>query len=514
MKSKSLATASLAALFLIASPMVPETLAGKETDTLIWATDRELNVPLVWWDSTTEMAAMMYHVFDNLIYRDPIEGQYKPLLAKSWTWIDSRTLEFELREDVIFHDGSRFGPEDVVATYTNLLKPDAKVLNKTLIDWMERVEAIGENKIRITMHRPFPAALEFLSGSRMAILPSEVWEELPRSPTGEVQYSAVKPIGTGPYKMTEWVAGEKAVLTRNESYFDGPKGQPAIGTLEFRTVPDQETRIAELMVGGIDWIMSVPKDKADDLRTQPNITVTDGPDMRIAYLQFDVTGRSGNSPLTNLNVRKAIAHAIDREAISRNLVGGASKVVHSACYPEQFGCSEDVPRYEYDPEKAKELLKEAGFKDRIAIELNAYREREYAEAIIGYLNAVGIDAKLNFLQWAAIRSKIQSGKAELSMMTWASSGLNDVSAITSVWFKHSSDDYCLDDEIKNWLDEGDATIDPEQRAATYKKALIKIQEKLCWLPLFSYSMTYAYTSDLNFVPTSDGFPLFFLASWK
>jgi peptide/nickel transport system substrate-binding protein len=508
----ALATGAVAAA--IAAAMPSHVTAGPQDNSLVWATDRELNVPLVWWTSTTEVAALMYHMFDNLVYRDPETFEYKPLLATSWKWIDDKTIEFKLREDVVFHNGKKFNADDVVSTYNLLIKPEAAVLNRQLVSWMAGADKIDDTTVRIRMQAPFPAALEFLAGSRMAILPAGIWDTARKDATGKPDYSSVAPIGTGPYKVTEWVPGDRAVLTRNDSYFDGAKGKPAIKTLIFRTITDAETRIAELATGAIDWITDIARDKADDLAGMPGIKVVDGPDLRVSYLQFDVVGRAGKNPVNDLKVRQAIAHAIDRAAIAKNLVGTSSRVVHSACYPDQVGCAQDVPRYDYDPAAAKRLLAEAGYPNGFEIDLNAYREREYTEATIGYLRAVGIKANLRYLQWQALRTQIQDGKAAFSHMSWASSGLNDVSAITSVYFKHSRDDYCRDDQIKAWLDEGDRTIEPKARAEAYRKALVRIQEKLCWLPMFSYAKNYAYNDKLEFKPTADGFPLFFLARWK
>ncbi len=507
-------TAALAGVALTAMAAATSAAAGAADNSLVWATDREVNVPFVWWDTTTEMAAMMHHVFDTLVYRNPETMAYEPLLARSWRWVDDTTLEFELREDVRFHDGSSFDADDVVASYTRLIDPATGVLNATLVNWMSGVEKFGQHAVRIRMKAPFPPAFEFLSGTRMGILPAEAWEGLPPSPKGGPDFTKMRPVGTGPYVMADFRPGEGMTLTRNPDYFDGAKGQPAIGTIVFRTIADQETRIAELMVGNIDWITDLPVDMAEQLGAMPGVAVTNGPDMRIAYLAIDRVGKTGEGPLNDVRVRRAIGHAIDREAIARSLVGPGSMVIDSACYPTQVGCTSDVTVYGYDPDRARALLAEAGYAGGFAVEFGAYRERPYAEAVIGYLREVGIDAQLNYLQFAGMRDRIANGNMGFAMRSWASSGLNDISAIASVLMAMEPDDLCSFPEAKALLGEGDRTIDAAQREAIYARALEMIAQEACFLPMFSYSKLYGHAEKLSFLPTADGFPLFYLARWE
>jgi peptide/nickel transport system substrate-binding protein len=245
------------------------------------------------------------------------------------------------------------------------------------------------------------------------------------------------------------------------------------------------------------------------------VQVVNAPTMRISYLSLDRVGRSGkDNPWTKLKVRQAAAHAIDRTAIAKNLVGGASTAIHSACYPTQFGCSNDVPKYDYNPEKAKKLLAEAGFPNGFKSDIYAYRQREFTEAVMGYLAKVGIKTNLRYMQYKALRGLVWKGTGSPNMMTWGSYSMNDVSAITSHFFKHGKDDFCRDDDVKNWLETGDTNTDPKVRREAYAKALRRIQEHVCWVPLFTYAKNYVFSSELDFTPTSDEIPRFFTAKWK
>ncbi|WP_375691762.1 ABC transporter substrate-binding protein [Pseudooceanicola sp. LIPI14-2-Ac024] len=510
MKKPLLATAAALALCSASAPA----LAGKADDSLVWVTNIEANVPLVWWENLVDIAAMQHHYFDTLVYRDPKTMEYLPLLASEWSRVDDLTLEFKLRPGVTFHDGSAFDADDVVSSYTHLIDPKTGVMNASLVKWMSGVEKVDDMTVRITTAKPFPAAFEFLASTRMGIMPSEVWDNPPKNAAGEPDYANMPVIGTGPYKMVSFQPGGDMILERNEDYFDGPKGHPAIKTLHMKTILDPETAVAELMVGSVDWVTGLTQDAVDNLRGLPGVTVLDGPDMRISYLMLDATGRSGDTPVKDLKVRQAIAHAIDKKSIAENLVGPAANVLNAGCYPTQVGCSQDVEPYSYDPAESKKLLEEAGYGEGLKVTVDAYRDRYLLEAIIGNLREVGIDADINMLQWTGLRSKMNDSKVEIAQTGWASSGLNDISGIASVLLKMTPDDYCQNQQVKDLLDKADTTIDAELRDATYKQALDIVAAEACWIPLYSHSKPYAYAEDLDFFATADGFPLFFLSSWK
>ncbi|MDX1431277.1 MAG: ABC transporter substrate-binding protein [Gammaproteobacteria bacterium] len=489
-------------------------LAGKSTDTLVWTTDRECAVADPYYNNTRELVIIGNTVWDGLLFRDLDTGEYRPLLTKSYKWIDNVTLEFELRDDVVFHDGSTFDADDVVYTVNFVANEDNGVLTQQNVSWMKSAEKLGPHKVRIYLDEPFPAALAYLANA-VFMMPDGHYDSAPQTADGKRDYGAVKPIGTGPYMITEVIAGDRIVMKRNENYMkNGPKGQPQIGNLVFRTIKEMNTQIAELLTGGADWTWDVPKDQADRLAEMPQVQVTNAKTMRVSYIQFDVKGKSGTDVFTNKKVREAFAHAVNREAIAVNLVGPASVVIHSACHPDQFGCTQNVPKYDYDPAKAKQLLEEAGYANGFEFDLYAYRQREYTEAVIGDLAKVGIKANLKFMQYRALRDLVWKNETPANHMTWGSNSIPDVSAITSHFFTGGRDDFAKDPEVIEWLKIGDTSTDPAVRKENYQKALAKISGELYWLPMFTYAKYYAYSADLDFTPTPDEIPRFYTAKWK
>ena len=261
--------------------------------------------------------------------------------------------------------------------------------------------------------------------------------------------------------------------------------------------------------------MHVPKDQAEKLQTLPNLQVLSGNTMRIVFMQMNTLDGAPNPEFKDIRVRKAIAHAIDREAIIKNIVGGGAEIINTICTPSQVGCTQEgAAVHKYDPALAKKLLAEAGYPNGFSTEILAYRERNQTEAIINYLQAVGIKAKLNFLQYAAMRDLVRANKAALVHQTWGSNLVNDVSASTPVYFAFGSDDVTRNAAVKDMLDKGDKTVDPKARNEVYKKALVTISENVNAVPLWSLTVYYVASKEVVFKPYSDELVRFWDMSWK
>ncbi|MGH9696686.1 MAG: ABC transporter substrate-binding protein, partial [Bryobacteraceae bacterium] len=397
-------------------------------------------------------------------------------------------------------------------------QPDSGVVTRLTVDWIENVEVVGPYEVRIHAKEPTPAALTYLA-DETPIYPDGHYDKAPTIPgaSGKSRrdYGAVQPVCTGPFTLQDFVAGQSFTLVKNASYFkDSPKGLPHVGKLVFRTIPDADSHLAALMTHKVDWLWTVRPENAKELASVPDIKVKSAPTTRLSFLSLDVAGRSGKNPMQKLKVREAIAHSIDRKALAENLVGPGAQVLESMCHPVQFGCTQDVPQYDYDPAKAKKLLAEAGYPDGFEETLYAYRDRPYTEAVMNYLRAVGIRTKLQFLQWKALRPLINKGEVAMAQLTWGSQGMQDASASVSNYFEFSPDDYARDKQVRDWLVDADHNIDPKQRKELYKKALTRIAEQAYFIPLFTYGRIYAFTSDLDYRVTPDELAHFYLARWK
>lgn len=498
------AALTLGALSALAVPA----LADKANDTLSVAFTKELENVDSYFNSSREGVVLQRAVWDGLIYRDPKTNEYVGNLATSWEWVDDTTIEFKLREGVTFHNGEPFNADDVVFTVNFVAKEENGVKTQRNVNWMKSAEKVDDYTVRILLKDKFPAAIEFLSGP-VSMYPNEYYAEAGPSGMG------LKPVGTGPYKVVSVTPGQHFVLEKNEAYHDGPKGKPSIGKIDIRTIPDVNTQIAELFSGSLDLIWQVPADQADKLAQMGQFTVANESTMRVGYLQLDAAGRSGeDSPFKKKAVRQAVNYAINSQELVDALLKGKSQVVGTPCFPSQFGCVQDVMTYGYDPEKAKALLAEAGYPDGFTTDFYAYRNRDYAEAISSYLNAVGIKTNFKMLQYSALRELNMKGDVPVAFLTWGSYSINDASAMVSQFFKHGSLDMARDDQVKEWLDVADSSTDPDMRVEYYTKALQRIAEEAYWAPMFSYNTNYVFKTDVDYTPTPDEVLRFTNMTWK
>jgi peptide/nickel transport system substrate-binding protein len=362
--------------------------------------------------------------------------------------------------------------------------------------------------VRIVTKQPFAPAIAYLA-TAIVIYPHEYYSKV--GPQGMNQ----KPIGSGPFRVADHAPGKYIRMERNADYFkDSPKPMPKVDKFEMRFIPDSQTQIAEMLAGGVDIIWNVARDQAEQLRGAPNLQVVPGETGRIAFLYLNGSEKTPAPPLHDIRVRKAIMHAIDRDAMVKSIVGEGARVLHTFCHPSQFGCTDEgAPRYAYDPAKAKQLLSDARFPNGFDIDLYAYRDRPHTEAIIGYLRSIGIRANLRFVQNPAMIDARRAGKVAMSHGTWGAN-VPDVYDVMPAFFGGNPDDMNRDGEVRDLIDRGNTSLDPQVRKEAYAKALALIQERAYVLPLYSLPTYYVAAKDLMFTAYPDEIIRFWEMSWK
>jgi peptide/nickel transport system substrate-binding protein len=494
------------ATLLAAGPAV----AQKSADTLRIAMRDALPNIDPYYNNLRTGVVMHHQGWDTLVYRNPDTFKLEPLLATEWKTPDPTTIDFTLRPGVKFHDGSTLTADDVVYTLNLAADPASKVSTPANYNWIDSAEKTGELSVRVKLKRPNPAALEYFA----LVLP--IYPKAYREKVGPEGY-AKAPVGAGPYKMTKVEPGASIDFERFEDYWAGsPKGKPAIKKMSVRFVPDATTEMTELLAGRVDWVWNMNPDQVENINKLPNLQAVRKESMRVGFMQVDAAGRTGaDNPLTKLKVRQAIWHAIDRKAIADKLVTGGSRVPPAPCFPPQFGCdAEAAVLYDYDPAKAKQLLAEAGYPNGFDVEMASYMLPQWGAAVQNYLQAVGIRAKLNQLQVAALVQRAKAGELRMYFGSWGSYSINDVSAILPNFFDGGADDYARDPDVQKWLVEGGSSNDPEVRKKAYSAAVQRITERAYWAPLFTSVSTYGHAKTLDFAPYPDELPRFYLAKWK
>ncbi|QEI07877.1 ABC transporter substrate-binding protein [Pigmentiphaga aceris] len=482
--------------------------AGPQDNTAVIALTEEMPSFDAYLSTAREGIVASKQIFDTLIERDLASGEYTASLATAWRRINDKTWEFDLRQGVTFHNGDAFTADDVVFTLTHYARPDSGARSTSWLDWIERVEKVDSHKVRIVSKAAFPAALEFISGS-LSIFPKAYFEKVGQPAFGK------QPIGTGPFKLAS-ARGNEYILEKNKAYFGGAKGNAKLDRITVRVIPDESTRIAELMGGGVDWTWNVSADQINQLQAVPNLKSQFGSTLTIATILLDARGRASgeSSPLKDVKVRQAINHAIDRKKIVDTLLGGEGRLLTTLCHPLQFGCDEAAAvTYDYNPAKARELLAQAGYPKGFKVSLSSFRDKPRAEAVKAYLAAVGIDANLEMLQSRASFSKWREGKLDLWYGDWGSSSMFDTSASLSAFFNFSPQDGFYDAEIRDIVKLADNAIDPAARKAAYGRAIKLASERAYFVPMHTIVVGYVSDKRLQYVPSPDGIPRYYQLGW-
>lgn len=208
------ASTALAATVLVATALATPAFAQKAANTVRFAYDQAPESVDPFFNNVRIGVIIGANVWDTLIYRDPNTNEYKGQLAKSWKQVDDKTIEFELREGVKFHNGEEFDADDVVYTLNFIAKPENKVVTQGNVNWIAKAEKLDKYKVRLTTKGVFPAAIEYLAGP-VVIHPNEYYEKV--GPKGQNE----KPVGSGPYKVTNYVPGKSITLRAQQGLFQG-----------------------------------------------------------------------------------------------------------------------------------------------------------------------------------------------------------------------------------------------------------------------------------------------------
>lgn len=505
---RTLFAAGLAALTvsLAATPV----LAGKSDDTLRVAMGEEiLNLDYLY--TTKREYIVLAELMDATLFNlNPENQEYEPAVATGFELVDDTTIDVTLREDVSFHDGSHLTADDVVYTYSWVIDEDSESRAKgTIGRWLDNIEKTGEYSVRFNLSTPYPLALRDMA-QRVKLRKEGSYHADGAVDEGAM---AIDLNGLGPYEVVSFEPGQRLVLKRFDNYFGD---RPAIENLVVRNIPDIGTQQAELMSGGIDWMFKVPLELAENLGATPRAEHLSGPDLRVGFLVLDAGGYSDpDGPMTNLQVRRAVNHALNTKEMSEFLIGGSSESIHTPCHPAQFGCTEDITEYPYNPDRARELIVEAGYPDGFELELWAYRDRPAAEAIASDLENVGIDVDLRYVQLASLNQARAERNIEAYYGTWGSGGTADTAAIARIHFASDSDrNMSGDEKLEELILAAEQTVDQAERARLYDEALSIIADQAYWAPLFTYSANYLVSPEVEFPMSADGLPRLQNTSWK
>jgi peptide/nickel transport system substrate-binding protein len=409
----------LAVLIVVAISVRPIWPAPVQTGgTMVFVRSADANFLDPGFTTITEDLDVGVNVFDSLLQMDAA-GAVRPALAISWDHLQGRVWTFKLRSGARFHDGTPVDAE-AVAFSINRLDPESphyyRGRTSSIRIWLGelivRAEAVDPTTVRVALREPYA-----LFAHMMAAWPIPIVSPAAVRRLGDG--FARQPVGSGPFKFAEWVKDDHITLVANREYW---AGAPGLDQIVFRVVPDPSSRLLELKRGSGHFLKGILPDQRSAIEGDRTLVLLTKPSSSIGYVAIN----DQKKPYDNVLVRRALNHAIDRETIMRVIQGGLGVVAESMLPPWMAGYNPRVPKYPYDPARAKALLSEAGLPTGFSTQLWTFNvERPFipnvlqvAEKVHADLAKVGVDAKVSVLDTAIYWRSINTLQGELAMKGW------------------------------------------------------------------------------------------------
>jgi len=442
-----------------------------------------------------EPATLVDNVFDTLVARDK-DMKLMPGLALSWKALDDTSWEFKLRPGIVFQNGEKLTAESVKFSLERVLDPAAKAPTISYITTVAGVDVVDELTVRIRTKAADP-----LLPTRMSRYPAYI---VPPGYVKQVgpEVFARKPVGTGPYAVTEFVPDDHVTMKANAAYW---RGKPAIETVVWRAIPEPTARAAALLAGEVQLIEGVPVDLVARLAASPDVEISK---VRNGGLIIYLGLKTAEKPLDDARVRQALSLAIDRKTIVQELLKGFAATTGTQVGPFDFGYKEEkVPAY--DPARAKALLAEAGYSSGFSIRMQVPRRyinsAEVGQVIAQEFAAIGVKAELEVPEWSVYAQQVPAGKqAPIYMLAWGSTQTLDADAAIYPIFR-SGEPYSTVKlaELDVLLDESRRTIDPAARAAVFARIQDLAVTQVPALTLYQEDSLYAVRKGVSFVGRAD-----------
>ncbi len=430
------------------------------------------------------------NIFDQLLTRTD-DGEIVPNLATDWTYADDSSVIFTIRDDVAFHDGEMLTADDVVYSIERITDPDFASPQLGQYNQITGAEALSPTEVRVTTNGPYPALLAQLV--KLSIVPQHYVEEV-----GDDAFNQA-PVGSGPYQFGEWDRGVQVSVER----FDGYWGEPGFfPRAEFRAVPDAATRVANLLAGEANLIVTIDPDLALQLDAndgvEPRFALTE----RVGYLKLNTQV----GPTADPRVREAIAAAIDAQLIIDGLLGGFDAPTSQMLSPAHFGWVDGIERDGYDIDRARALIAEVG---DAALEPMSFAtapvfDQRIVQALQQMLTEAGFDVEIEMTDMAAYLARAQSApdqQADMSFGRW-SCACQDADGVLFPLL-HSSSNWSTwsDDEMNALLETARGTLDEDERMGAYEQVHNLVVEQVPLVPLYQAAILYGVDSDLVWQPT-------------
>lgn len=440
------------------------------------------------------MARVYCMVFDTLIQRDWANGgALTPGLATSWTQIDETTLDFTLRPGVTWHDGSPFTANDVKFTFDRTLQDDARLASTGLFG-LKEIVVVDDLTVRLLTDGPRGNLLILLTDLGSEILPAAHFEQ--------VGYEAFQqmPLGTGPYRVTEFVPDTRIRFSAHTEYWGGA---PAAATVELVGIPEVSTRVAALLNDEIDMAMDLPPDQVAAVESGGTFVISSVSPLNTNI--FSIVG--ANAPLDQKEVRQAMTLSIDRQTIVEQLLGGLG-VWPSGMQSSLDPLYTERPLLPYDPDRARELLATAGYAGeeiRLAFDSPNYYplEQEWTQAIVSMWTDIGLNVTMSPIDLS--QRVLISSDDDWHLFTSSSGAIADISLAPGFATPTAENQILFSagqfDELNALVAQAQQSVDEAERRDLTRQALDFLDDFVMVLVLFTINRNTASKSTLSFRET-------------
>ncbi len=439
---------------------------------------------------------ILINVFDTLVTKDQDE-EVIPNLATSWDNVDDVTWVFDLRDDVTFHDGEKFNAEVVKKNFERILDEEVGAPRAFLFEVIEEIEVLDEYTVQFKTEFPFAPLLMHLShpvGSMIS--PKSIDEDYAAMKEGEEAGSVINghPVGSGFFEFDHWDHGTEIKLTKNDDYWGEPVN---LSSVTFKAIPEGGTRLAELETGYAHLIEPVQPSEVAQIEDSDVGYVDEKLSSTLAYLGFNME----KEPFDDKRVRQAVSMLVNTEDVLKGIYEGYGIEATGPLAPGVFGHDENLKPLAYDPEKAKALLKEAGYEDgfETTIWTNDNQQRmDMAVLIQDSLKQANIKAEVEVVEWGAYLDKTANGEHDMYILG-LTNPVGDADYFLTQLF-HSENlgeagnrTFFVNDEVDKLIEEARQEIDEEKRQDLYTE----IQEILIEEAPMVYVHHQAYLSGVN-----------------
>ncbi|MFM8548511.1 MAG: ABC transporter substrate-binding protein [Betaproteobacteria bacterium] len=368
------------------------------------------------------------HAYEGLVRYDK-NYAVEPSLATSWQTTSPTTWRFNLRKGVKFHDGTEFTADDVIFSFDRIRQPQGTM--QIYVTGIKEVRKVDSHTIDLVLEKPVPTLLNNLT---TFYIMSKDWSVKNKSDriqdykAKEETFASRNTNGTGPYVIKEWRPDQRVVMSHNTGWWDKLQGNAT--DIIYTPIRADATRIAALLAGDVDLVTDLPTQDVAKLRSNQNLFVLDGPEVRTIFIALDSKsdelkhGQKGANPFKDVRVRQALSMAIDRQAIQRTIMRNLSIPAAILVAPGVNGHTNDLDKVSPpNIDGAKKLLAEAGFPNGIEFTLDCPNNRyvndeEVCQAVVGMWAKLGVKARLNAMPFGPFAQKFQNWDSSAYLLGW------------------------------------------------------------------------------------------------